>query len=87
MRKLSSIIGLIFLLSVLSAFTRMVFITPKVEAIEVQPIIKSLDIIEPKLEVKVEIPVIKRLWHYYNLVIKINTVIQEHVLSTTILHH
>ena len=59
MRKLSSIIGLIFLLSVLSAFTRMVFITPKVEAIEVQPIIKSLDIIEPKLEVKVEIPVIK----------------------------
>jgi len=59
MRKLSSAIGLIFLLSVLSAFTRMVFITPKVEAIEVQPIIKSLDIIEPKLEVKVEIPVIK----------------------------
>jgi len=59
MRKLSSAIGLIFLLSVLSAFTRMVFITPKVEAIEVQPIIKSLDIIEPKLEVKVKIPVIK----------------------------
>ena len=59
MRKLSSAIGLIFLLSVLSAFTRMVFITPKVEAIEVQPIIKSLDIIEPKLEVKVEIPVTK----------------------------
>ena len=59
MRKLSSIIGLIFLLSVLSAFTRMVFITPKVEAIEVQPIIKSLEIVEPKLEVKVEIPVIK----------------------------
>jgi len=59
MRKLSSIIGLIFLLSVVSAFARIVYITPKVEVIEVQPIIKSLDIIEPKLEVKIEIPVVK----------------------------
>ena len=59
MRKLSSIIGLIFLLSVVSAFARIVYITPKVEVIEVQPIIKSFDIIEPKLEVKIEIPVVK----------------------------
>ena len=59
MRKLSSIIGLIFLLSVVSAFARIVYITPKVEVIEVQPIIKPFDIIEPKLEVKIEIPVVK----------------------------
>ena len=59
MRKLSSIIGLIFLLSVVSAFARIVYITPKVEVIEVQPIIKPLEIVEPKLEVKIEIPVIR----------------------------
>ncbi len=59
MRKISSIIGLIFLLSVISAFTRIVFITPKVEVIEVQPIIKPLEIVEPKLEVKIEIPAIR----------------------------
>ena len=59
MKKLSSIIGLIFLLSVLSAFTRMVFIAPKVEVIEVQPIIKPLEIIEPKLEAKIKIPAVR----------------------------
>ncbi len=59
MRKISSIIGLIFLLSVISAFTRIVFITPKVEVIEVQPIIKPLEIVEPKLEVKIKIPAIR----------------------------
>jgi hypothetical protein len=59
MRNFSSIIGLIFLLSIMSAFTRLVFITPKVEVIEVQPIIKPLEIVEPKLEVKIEIPVIR----------------------------
>ena len=59
MRKLSSIIGLIFLLSVVSAFARIVYITPKVEVIEVQPIIKPLDLEKPKLEVKIEIPVVK----------------------------
>jgi len=59
MRNFSSIIGLIFLLSVMSAFTRLVFITPKVEVIEVQPIIKPLEIVEPKLEVKIEIPAIR----------------------------
>jgi len=59
MRRISSIIGLIFLLSVMSAFTRLVFITPKVEVIEVQPIIKPLEIVEPKLEVKIEIPAIR----------------------------
>ena len=59
MKKLSSIIGLIFLLSVLSAFTRMVFIAPKVEVIEVQPIIKPLEIVEPKLEVKIKIPAVR----------------------------
>jgi hypothetical protein len=59
MRNLSSIIGLIFLLSIMSAFTRLVFITPKVEVIEVQPIIKPLEIVEPKLEVKIEIPAIR----------------------------
>jgi hypothetical protein len=59
MRKIPSIIGLIFLLSVMSAFTRLVFITPKVEVIEIQPIIKPLEIVEPKLEVKIEIPAIR----------------------------
>ena len=59
MRNFSSIIGLIFLLSVMSAFTRLVFITPKVEVIKVQPIIKPLEIVEPKLEVKIEIPAIR----------------------------
>ncbi len=59
MRNFSSIIGLIFLLSVMSAFTRLVFITPKVEVIEIQPIIKPLEIVEPKLEVKIEIPAIR----------------------------
>ena len=59
MRNFSSIIRLIFLLSIMSAFTRLVFITPKVEVIEVQPIIKPLEIVEPKLEVKIEIPAIK----------------------------
>ena len=59
MRKIPSIIGLIFLLSIMSAFTRLVFITPKVEVIEVQPIIKPLEIVEPKLEVKIEIPAIR----------------------------
>ena len=59
MRNFSSIIGLIFLLSVMSAFTRLVFITPKVEVIEVQPIIKPLEIVEPKLEVKIEIPAVR----------------------------
>ena len=59
MRRISSIIGLIFLLSIMSAFTRLVFITPKVEVIEVQPIIKPLEIVEPKLEVKIEIPAIR----------------------------
>jgi hypothetical protein len=59
MRRISSIIGLIFLLSVMSAFTRLVFITPKVEVIEVQPIIKPLEIVEPKLEVKIEIPAVR----------------------------
>jgi hypothetical protein len=59
MRKVSSIIGLIFLLSVLSAFARIVYITPKVEVIEVQPIIKPLDIVEPKLEVKIKLPSVK----------------------------
>jgi len=43
----------------MSAFTRLVFITPKVEVIEVQPIIKPLEIVEPKLEVKIEIPAIR----------------------------
>ena len=59
MRNFSSIIGLIFLLSIMSAFTRLVFITPKVEVIEVQPIIKPLEIVEPKLEVKIEIPAVR----------------------------
>jgi len=59
MRKIPSIIGLISLLSVMSAFTRLVFITPKVEVIEIQPIIKPLEIVEPKLEVKIEIPAIR----------------------------
>jgi len=59
MRKLSSIIGLIFLLSVVSAFARIVYITPKVEVIEVQPIIKPLEIVEPKLEVKIKMPAIR----------------------------
>ena len=59
MRNFSSIIRLIFLLSIMSAFTRLVFITPKVEVIEVQPIIKPLEIVEPKLEVKIEIPTIR----------------------------
>ena len=59
MRNFSSIIRLIFLLSIMSAFTRLVFITPKVEVIEVQPIIKPLEIVEPKLEVKIEIPAIR----------------------------
>ena len=59
MRRISSIIGLIFLLSVMSAFTRLVFITPKVEVIKVQPITKPLEIAEPKLEVKIEIPAIR----------------------------
>jgi len=59
MRKLSSIIGLIFLLSVVSAFARIVYITPKVEVIEVQPIIKPLEIVEPKLEVKIKMPSIR----------------------------
>ena len=43
----------------MSAFTRLVFITPKVEVIEVQPIIKPLEIVEPKLEIKIEIPAIR----------------------------
>ena len=59
MRNFSSIIGLIFLLSIMSAFTRLVFIMPKVEVIEVQPIIKPLEIVKPKLEVKIEIPAIR----------------------------
>jgi len=59
MRKISSIIGLIFLLSVISAFASIAYINPKVEVIEVQPIIKPLEIVEPKLEVKIEIPAIR----------------------------
>lgn len=59
MRKISTISALVFLLSIVSAFASIAYINPKVEVIEVQPIIKPLEIVEPKLEVKIEIPVIK----------------------------
>ena len=48
----------------MSAFTRLVFITPKVEVIEVQPIIKPLEIVEPKLEVKIEILLLMKSFSY-----------------------
>ena len=59
MRKISTISALVFLLSIVSAFASIAYINPKVEVIEVQPIIKPLEIIEPKLEVKIEIPAIR----------------------------
>jgi len=51
--------ALVFLLSIVSAFASIAYINPKVEVIEVQPIIKPLEIVEPKLEVKIEIPAIR----------------------------
>jgi len=59
MRKISTISALVFLLSIVSAFASIAYINPKVEVIEVQPIIKPLEILEPKLEVKIEIPAIR----------------------------
>ena len=59
MRKISTISILVFLFSIISAFASIAYINPKVEVIEVQPIIKPLEIVEPKLEVKVEIPAIR----------------------------
>jgi len=59
MRKISTIFALVFLLSIVSAFASIAYINPKVEVIEVQPIIKPLEIVEPKLEVKIEIPAIR----------------------------
>ena len=59
MRKLSTISSLVFLLSIVSAFASIAYINPKVEVIEVQPIIKPLEIVEPKLEVKIKIPAIR----------------------------
>ena len=59
MRKISTISALVFLLSIVSAFASIAYINPKVEVIEVQPIIKPLEIVEPKLEVKVKIPAIR----------------------------
>jgi len=59
MRKISTISALVFLLSIVSAFASIAYINPKVEVIEVQPIIKPLKIVEPKLEVKIEIPAIR----------------------------
>ena len=59
MRKLSTISSLVFLLTIVSAFASIAYINPKVEVIEVQPIIKPLEIVEPKLEVKVKIPAIR----------------------------
>ena len=59
MRKISTITILVFLFSIISAFASIAYINPKVEVIEVQPIIKPLEIVEPKLEVKIEIPAIR----------------------------
>ena len=59
MRKISTISALVFLLSIVSAFASIAYINPKVEVIEIQPIIKPLEIVEPKLEVKIEIPAIR----------------------------
>ena len=59
MRKISTISALVFLLSIVSAFASIVYINPKVEVIEVQPIIKPLKIVEPKLEVKIKLPAIR----------------------------
>ena len=59
MRKISTIFALVFLLSIVSAFASIAYINPKVEVIEVQPIIKPLEILEPKLEVKIKIPAIR----------------------------
>ena len=59
MRKISTISALVFLLSIVSAFASIAYINPKVEVIEVQPIIKPLEIVEPKLEVKIKIPAIR----------------------------
>jgi len=59
MRKISTISTLVFLLSIVSAFASIVYINPKVEVIEVQPIIKPLKIVEPKLEVKIKLPAIR----------------------------
>ena len=59
MRKISTISALVFLLSIVSAFASIAYINPKVEVIEVQPIIKPLEILEPKLEVKIKIPAIR----------------------------
>jgi len=59
MRKISTISILVFLFSIISAFASIAYINPKVEVIEVQPIIKPLEIVEPKLEVKIEIPAIR----------------------------
>jgi len=59
MRKISTISILVFLFSIISAFASIAYINPKVEVIEVQPIIKPLKIVEPKLEVKIEIPAIR----------------------------
>ena len=59
MRKLSTISALVFLLTIVSAFASIAYINPKVEVIEVQPIIKPLEIVEPKLEVKIKIPAIR----------------------------
>ena len=59
MRKISTISALVFLLSIVSAFASIAYINPKVEVIEVQPIIKPLEIVEPKLEVKIEIPAVR----------------------------
>ena len=59
MRKISTISILVFLFSIISAFASIAYINPKVEVIEIQPIIKPLEIVEPKLEVKIEIPAIR----------------------------
>ena len=59
MRKISTISILVFLFSIISAFASIAYINPKVEVIEVQPIIKPLEIVEPKLEVKIKIPAIR----------------------------
>ena len=46
MRKISTISILVFLFSIISAFASIAYINPKVEVIEVQPIIKPLEIVK-----------------------------------------
>jgi hypothetical protein len=58
MRKPMTMVITVFGLLISSAFANAIYINPKVETVKVTPI-KEISVVQPKLEAKVEMPVVK----------------------------